>query len=160
MAWINFDFGILQYNCIGWNQLINQCLSSTDIINTTSHLEQFVRHYFAATRWETVITAGHLIIRCLFTTYGLKYNGTFRTALRLSHNRRISTLITAGTAPASAVDTFYHLFLPEVLGHSADASGCKVVVSCLDAAKAAEALITWLQKDSREKSLVAIRRIE
>ena len=60
------------------------------------------------------------------------------------------TSIAAGTALASAVDAFYHRLFPEVLGDPADAGGCKVVVSCLYAAEAAEALITWLQ-ETREK---------
>jgi hypothetical protein len=58
----------------------------------------------------------------------------------------MTRLVTAGTAPAAAMDTFDHLLLPEVLGDSADASRCKVVVTCLYAPKAAKALITRLQK--------------
>jgi hypothetical protein len=66
----------------------------------------------------------------------------------MSHepNSITTRLVTAGTAPAAAMDTFDHLLLPEVLGDSADASRCKVVVTCLYAPKAAKALITWLQK--------------
>jgi len=64
----------------------------------------------------------------------------------MSHepNSITTRLVTAGTAPAAAMDTFDHLLLPEVLGDSADASRCKVVVTCLYAPKAAKALITWL----------------
>jgi hypothetical protein len=58
--------------------------------------------------------------------------------------------VTAGAAPTSAVDTFNHFFLPQVLGDPADTGGCKVVVSRLYAAQAAKTFITWLQKDSRK----------
>jgi hypothetical protein len=64
--------------------------------------------------------------------------------LRLFSNHETEALVAAGTPPASAVDAFYHFLLPEMLGDPADAGGCKVVVSCLYAAEAAEALITWL----------------
>jgi len=80
--------------------------------------------------------------------------------LRLFSNHEIEALIAAGTPPASAVDAFYHFLLPEMLGDPADTGGCKVVVSCLYAAEAAEALITWLQNDSRGKLLEVIQRIE
>lgn len=52
--------------------------------------------------------------------------------------------VTAGAAPTSAVDTFNHFFLPQVLGDPADTGGCKVVVSSLYAAQAAKTFITWL----------------
>ena len=79
----------------------------------------------------------------------------------MSHEPKsiMKRLVTAGTAPAPAMNTFDHLLLPEVLGDSADTSCCKVVVTCLYAPKAAKALITWLQNDSRGKLLVVIQII-
>jgi hypothetical protein len=75
----------------------------------------------------------------------------------------MTRLVTAGTALAAAVDTFYHLLLPEVLGDPADTSRCKVVVPCLYAPKAAKALITWLQrakaKYTSKQSVCKIKQI-
>lgn len=65
-------------------------------------------------------------------------------------NNELATSIAAGAPLAPTVDALYHRLFPEVLGDPADAGGCKVVVSCLYAAEAAEALITWLQ-ETREK---------
>lgn len=122
---------------------------------------------------ETLITAGtsrhphhctscnHLVILCLFSTSrkssSIKKH-LERLVLRIFlQPRDRKLLIAAGTSLASTVDAFYHFLLPEVLGDPADASGGEVVISCLYAAEAAEALITWLQKDSRK--LLARSRI-
>jgi hypothetical protein len=43
----------------------------------------------------------------------------------------MTRLVTAGTTPAAAVDTFYHLLLPQMLGDAADAGRCEVVITCL-----------------------------
>jgi len=59
-------------------------------------------------------------------------------------NNMMTRLVTAGTTPAAAMDTFYHLLLPQMLGDSADTSRCKVVVTCLYAPEAAKALVSWL----------------
>jgi hypothetical protein len=61
-------------------------------------------------------------------------------------NNMMTRLVTAGTTPAAAVDTFYHLFLPQMLGDAADACRCEVVVTCLYAPEATKALVTWLQE--------------
>lgn len=70
----------------------------------------------------------------------------------------MTRLVTAGTAPAAAMDTFDHLLLPEVLGNPTDTSRCKVVVTCLYAPKAAKALIARLQK--RQKQNIAVSNQE
>lgn len=61
-----------------------------------------------------------------------------------------SQLVAAGTSLAATVDTLDDLLLPQVLGDPAHARRRKVVVSGLDAAEAAEALVTRLRVHKKE----------